>query len=220
MVALFGNGWRLAKSLVALEQEIDALWPRRDHASDGSIGDLAHQNEGHPYYNAQGYATSGSDHNPDSNGVVCALDVDSGPGIDPNELVAAITLEPDPRIAYVIWNRHIFSNQEGSTPWQWRPYGGADPHINHVHVSVRHGAIADDETPWAIEASPQPTGGHVVAYMIQDDRGNVASTDFQTKRALGGQQSAAMQQAKKDAGEPVIITHVGNAVYDAIPDSH
>jgi hypothetical protein len=57
----------------------------------------------------------------------------------------------------------------------------------------------------------------VTMFLIQDQRNNIAATDFIVKRPLGGEQSAAAQQAKRDAGEPVVITKVADAVYDAIP---
>jgi hypothetical protein len=31
----------------------------------------------------------------------------------------------------------------------WRAYSGKNPHTQHVHVSVKHGATYyDDQTPW------------------------------------------------------------------------
>ena len=57
-----GQPWKLASCLVTLEQQVDLLWPDRRKQSDGTIGDAAH-------------ASRKSDHNPDDNGYVCALDI-------------------------------------------------------------------------------------------------------------------------------------------------
>lgn len=35
-------------------------------------------------------------------------------------------------MAYIIWNREIWSPQKST---QWRPYGGPSPHTDHVHFS-------------------------------------------------------------------------------------
>lgn len=53
----------LAPSLAVLRAEINARWPGRDKASDGWIGDTAHQ-------------STRSDHNPNSRGSVNAIDID------------------------------------------------------------------------------------------------------------------------------------------------
>ena len=58
--------FRLAKSLETLRQQIDQLAPNRDKDNDGWIGDTSHQ-------------TRKSEHNPDSNGVVRALDISTTP---------------------------------------------------------------------------------------------------------------------------------------------
>lgn len=138
VVALSGTGWRLAPCLATLLAQVDAEWPTRDHASDGTIGDTAHKAEGAPTFNNEGYGTGGSDHDPDVNGYVCALDIDSGPNIDVERLVAGLTTGPNSRLSYLIWNRRIFSSRSGTEPFAWHAYNGADPHTNHVHVSVRH----------------------------------------------------------------------------------
>ena len=41
-------------------------------------------------------------------------------------------------LLYVIWYRRIWDPSMGNVPWdQWRPYSGASPHTDHVHVSVK-----------------------------------------------------------------------------------
>jgi hypothetical protein len=137
--------WRLAKSLAALREEINALSPNRSKVSDGTIGNAEH-------------ATRSSDHNPwvtdGSTGVVTALDITHDPahGIDSQKIADALTASRDARIKYVISNRRIASGEAGREPWSWRPYGGKNPHDRHVHLSVRPDkAFYDDRSPWLLD---------------------------------------------------------------------
>jgi hypothetical protein len=57
---------RLARSLETLRHQVDQLAPNRDKDSDGWIGDTSHQ-------------ARKSEHNPDANGVVRALDITNDP---------------------------------------------------------------------------------------------------------------------------------------------
>lgn len=118
---------RLAPSLAALRAEVDGLWPARSKASDGWLGDAAH-------------AKRQSDHNPDAEGWVHALDVTAA-GIDTRALIGGIL--GDPRLHYVIFDRRIWSYRS-----LWLPlvYAGPNPHEAHVHVSVRLGLAARDST--------------------------------------------------------------------------
>src|SRR5690625_1832429 len=113
----------LAASLVKLRNEVNALWPNRSKVSDGWIGDAAH-------------SARKSDHNPDwsapgrRRGVVRALDI-TVRGIDVDRLLRHTT--NDSRVAYVIYNRRIYTHARG-----WYRYTGSNPHTNHVHVSIAH----------------------------------------------------------------------------------
>lgn len=137
--------WRLAKSLIQLRKEIDAAFPGRDKRSDGSIGDAAHR-------------TRRSDHNPNSAGVVTAIDVDEH--TDRTErsdavggLAEALRLSRDPRIKYVIYEGRMFSSywSRGIPPWTWRSGSG---HWQHVHVSVSTDPRKyDDASPWNLGGS-------------------------------------------------------------------
>jgi beta-lactamase superfamily II metal-dependent hydrolase len=141
-----GGSWRAAKSLITLRDQVNQRAPRRSKASDGTIGDAAH-------------CQRTSDHNPwvrdGSVGVVTALDITHDParGCDANTLAEAIRASRDPRVKYIIWNRRIANSAAigGSQPWQWRPYGGVNPHTRHVHISVKPDKASYDSTAvWAI----------------------------------------------------------------------
>lgn len=122
----------LAANLATLRQEINARWPGRDKSSDGWIGDAAHQQRK-------------SDHNPDSNGMVHAIDVDKD-GIDPNFLVKRAI--QNPTVRYVIFNRTIWSRTHGFKP---RKYTGDNPHTKHVHISGLRGAqFEGNRSSWGI----------------------------------------------------------------------
>jgi hypothetical protein len=138
--------WRVAKALLTLRDQVNAMAPNRRKKSDGTIGDPAH-------------ATRASDHNPwvrdGASGVVTAMDIthDAPGGCDAGALAEAILASRDPRVKYVIFNRRIASHlQKGATaPFGWRPYGGSNPHTHHVHISVREEQTAYDATdPWTI----------------------------------------------------------------------
>lgn len=122
----------LAPSLVRLRAEINARWPGRSTVSDGWIGNAAHQK-------------TISDHNPDATGCVRAIDVTST-GIAPLQLLALVEADPHGRARYVIWDRHIYQRKFG---WVKRPYTGASPHTEHVHISILQTAgAADNSSEW------------------------------------------------------------------------
>lgn len=144
--------WRLAKSLETLRAQVNAAHPSRKKTSDGTIGDAAH-------------AARKSDHNPNSAGVVQALDITHDPanGFDAGKFADALLASHDERIKYVISNARIGY----SSDWKWKPYSGANAHRAHVHVSVKDSAVLyDDARPWGAvgpQAQPNPvsvpTGG-------------------------------------------------------------
>lgn len=115
--------WRLAESLKTLRTQLNTLFPSRDKKSDGSIGDARHR------------AGNRSDHNPNLNNVVTAIDITHDPdgGVDCNKLASALWSVRDPRIKYLIWNRRI-TDKSSSTGW--KPYKGANAHSHHLHISV------------------------------------------------------------------------------------
>jgi hypothetical protein len=141
-VPLGTTQWRVAKSLLTLLSAVDAAFPGRSKASDGTIGDAAH-------------AGRESDHNPWVKdglvGVVTAIDITHDPasGCDASRIVAALVASRDRRIKYIIWNRQIVNSTV--SPWLWRTYRGPNPHTQHFHLSVSSSkSHFDDESPWTI----------------------------------------------------------------------
>jgi hypothetical protein len=143
VVAHSGRGWTLAPSLVALEAEANRLAPGRSQASDGSIGDQAHQ-------------ARKSDHNPKS-GYVDAIDLTHDPrhGFDAHGWAEVIARRGDPRLKYVISNRRIHDPRRDALG-AWRPYSGtSNPHTAHIHISILPSGRSDTR-PW-LSGRPLPT---------------------------------------------------------------
>jgi hypothetical protein len=117
---------RLSNAAEQLRSEINTKYTNRDKRSDGWIGDTAH--------NARK-----SDHNPDKQGWVRAIDIDSDlvKGSSKEswllaEQIKTIALKGDKRISYVIHQHRIASPRQN---WAWRVYKGANPHVSHIHIS-------------------------------------------------------------------------------------
>lgn len=131
--------WRLAKSLTKLRDQANELAPRRSKSADGTIGDAAH-------------AKRTSDHNPwvrdGKQGVVTAIDLTHDPkgGFDAHAVAEHLRGQKDARIKYIISNRRIASTTGN---WAWRKYGGSNPHVSHMHVSVSANKTHyDSMKPW------------------------------------------------------------------------
>jgi hypothetical protein len=142
--------WRNCNASLALVAEVNARWPNRDKASDGTVGDAAH-------------ASRSSDHNPfiiiNGTGVVRARDIDVD-GIDAAwlaEWLRGCGAAGDPRLrggGYVIFNRRITRPDWGG----WRAYTGSNPHTSHVHVSFSLDRAGFDSTAaWGLgPTAPTP----------------------------------------------------------------
>lgn len=129
--------WRVAKSLLKLREQVNEKYPQRSKASDGTIGDAAH-------------SARTSDHNPDTDGVVKAMDITHDPahGVDSFKMADELRASGDERIKYIISNRRIWNP---SISPAWRQYNGSNPHTAHVHISVKpHASDFDDVAPWEI----------------------------------------------------------------------
>ena len=122
---------RLSKSAIQLREQIDDAFPDRDRTSDGWIGDTRH-------------AARKSDHNPDEQGWVRAIDIDAdlfGVGVKPHimpdfadQLRVLCKSKKEVRISYIIWDCRIASPVLN---WKWRNYTGTNKHQHHMHVSFK-----------------------------------------------------------------------------------
>ena len=121
---------KLSKAGVQLREQIDDSFPDRDRTSDGWIGDTRH-------------AHRKSDHNPDVDGWVRAIDVDkdlykgSKPDLMPDlvdQLRLACKAKTEKRISYIIFDGRICSS---ILNWKWRKYTGANKHEKHAHFSFK-----------------------------------------------------------------------------------
>jgi hypothetical protein len=127
---------RLSKAAIQLREQFDDTYADRDRTSDGWIGDTRH-------------AARKSDHNPDAQGWVRAIDIDadlsgkSKPELMP-DLVDQVRLlcksGAEKRITYIIFNGRICSP---ILRWKWRTYKGINKHTTHAHFSFKKAADND-----------------------------------------------------------------------------
>jgi hypothetical protein len=125
---------KLCKAGQQLRLQVDDSFVSRDKASDGWIGNYSH-------------SLTNSDHNPDEQGIVRAIDIDrdlSGkakPDLMPY-LAEQIRLcaKSDKRISYIIFDGRIASSKKS---WAWRTYDGINKHNHHCHVSFTKKGDAD-----------------------------------------------------------------------------
>ena len=120
--------FQLSKAAIQLRNQVDDTYPSRDRTSDGWIGDTRH-------------AARISDHNPDVNGWVRAVDIDrdlcgrAKPDLMPDladQIRILCKSKKEKRIAYIIFDGRIASSKKR---WEWREYTGANKHNHHMHVS-------------------------------------------------------------------------------------
>jgi hypothetical protein len=209
-------GWILVSCLKELFAEFDRIAPNRDHASDGSIGDTAHQHEV-------------SDHNPDETGPVPihdadhtnevhAIDVDSDlrePGVSMETVVQFLLARcrsgAEKRLRYVIFNRRIW---EASTGWRQRPYTGPSPHTEHAHFSASYDKAKEaDPASWHLEDIP-------VALTADDKKWITAQIQavMQTKVTVGDEQWQAGTAIGYAAREAFVVQKAMPSV-DEIADA-
>ena len=133
---------KLVAAGVTLRKQVDRRWPGRDKRSDGWIGDRAHSQRR-------------SDHNPDKDGWVHALDIDENMGkrgrwrngrsarrlANQLRLYAGSGLAGSERVKYVVYEGRLASGTYRRTWWKWRK--GNWGHYHHIHVSFTDDAQKD-----------------------------------------------------------------------------
>ena len=127
---------RLSKAAIQLREQFDDTYADRDRSSDGWIGDTRH-------------AARPSDHNPDDQGWVRAIDIDrdlSGktkPDLMPDLVDQVRQLcksGVEKRISYIIFDGFIYSSKFRFIK---RKYTGANKHTKHAHFSFKKTADND-----------------------------------------------------------------------------
>jgi hypothetical protein len=116
---------KLCAAGVQLRDQVDTWFPDRCTKSpEGWLGDSRH-------------SARKSDHNPDINGWVRAVDINSR--LESSDSLAPyladqirIAGKSDKRLSYVIYNGRICSK---ILNWKWRKYSGVNPHKRHLHIS-------------------------------------------------------------------------------------
>jgi hypothetical protein len=139
---------KLVAGGLTLRNQINKRWPSRDKRSDGWLGDSAHQ-------------ARVSDHNPDKQGWVHAIDIDhnmgpAGPARQgetaeelANQLIKLAREGKDNgRLKYVVYNNRIASGTHKNEFWTWRK--GNWGHTQHIHVSFTSKA-QNDGSPFPLE---------------------------------------------------------------------
>lgn len=194
------NNPRPAKSLLTLRDEDNALFPHRSTASDGMLGDAAHQ-------------TRDSDHNPwvkdGSVGVVTAVDLteDAEGGLSEivDFILAVIIANRDPRVKYLIHEGMICRSypKPGIPAWTWAPYTGLNGHFKHGHISVQpEKALYDSTKPWGLKAAygarerPTTRVDRARAQLLQGRRLLLEARDISTSPARDAKLTAGVHGIK------------------------
>ena len=128
---------KLSKAAIQLREQIDDSFPDRSRLSDGWIADARHMRSGK------------SDHCPDDQGMVRAIDISRGlfQGSEPDimgdlvdQLRVACRSKTEKRINYIIFDGFIYS---AKFRFIKRKYTGANKHTKHAHFSFKKEADND-----------------------------------------------------------------------------
>lgn len=148
--------YTIPPSLKAIIADANRVAPNRSRASDGTIGDLAHQAQG-----------SSSDHNPDARGIVHAVDVTNDPanGMDTwhwGQIVASRMIAGfETRVEYLVSNDGqkdvIFHPSVHGNRWVQNGSSPKQEHRNHLHTSIKYLVSAENDiSPYFVDSSIPP----------------------------------------------------------------
>lgn len=142
-------GWELTKGLQNLRTQVNERWPTRDKASDGSIGDAAHQasTSGHNPDDTSGSKAAWNEDG-DTLPEVRAWDMDSDlrePGSSAQLLVDHVRKLPGVSgvLRYMIYNGKMYHSRDGFAS---SAYSGPSPHTEHIHFEGAWSQAADNNT--------------------------------------------------------------------------
>jgi hypothetical protein len=124
--------WKLAAAAVTLRDQVNKRYPKRDRASDGTIGDKAHRRRI-------------SQHNPDKSGYVMALDLDEDDWpahAFADQLIEYVRTSGDKRIKNVVYEGRVASGTYSSKLWVWRKAPSLG-HAHHIHISFAEAGKRD-----------------------------------------------------------------------------
>lgn len=171
--------WKPVAGATVLRDQINRRWPDRDKRSDGILGDAAH-------------SARTSDHNPDSRGLVHALDIDEDLKGSKNDNVwladqiiayARMRRSGSNRLKYVVYEDKIASGTHANHFWTWR--GDNYGHEIHMHISFTTQG-QEDATPFNIPILSDGKGnvwdGHTPFFDILQDAIRVNAANKATWR--------------------------------------
>ena len=183
----------LTKGLTTVRSEFNRVWPGRDKATDGWLGDSSH-------------SSSTSGHNPDITGrseyrdgdaknEVRAIDVDRdlvrGSSVDWMERVVQYLVKRARAghyvpFRYLIYKRRIWAR---STGWETRVYTGDNDHNAHLHLSGDYTQKADE---W--------TGSLGLASIAGGAGGGAVGGDMLVRKGDTGEEVSFWQYVLSDTG--------------------
>ena len=142
------SNWVLTKGLTSWRGEINDVFPRRNKASDGSVGDLVHQ-EGVSGHNPEegGHAEyNDGDALNEVRAIDVTKDLEPGSKTDWMEVVIQFLVERGRAgkylpFRYIIYKGRIWTKSSG---WVTRTYTGRNKHDHHAHFSGDYNQTADN----------------------------------------------------------------------------
>ncbi len=156
-----GRWFRTTGAITTLGHQIEHSRPGT-YATDGTVADRRHDQ-----------INPDSDHSPDNDGNVRALDW-GGPLDFLADTTEAIRRSRDPRTLYVIHDRRMYSSYSahGYAPYTWRPYRGVNGHLTHAHLSVVSDHRGEQTQPWTITLEQEPPDMPFLPLKLGDGEGD------------------------------------------------